>query len=102
MNFLRIKQILKTLAECWKEIPKTIITHMRKETFKNILTNTVLSNLSGTVIELTPQTAEQHSKKKKSTIQHVKKELAQGKYTQNQVFCCRLHEGKNAVVPKET
>jgi len=39
--------MLKTLAEHWKKNPKTVITHMRKETFKNILTDTMPSNLSG-------------------------------------------------------
>lgn len=39
--------MLKTLAEHWKKIPKTIITHMKKKTFKNILTDTMASNVSG-------------------------------------------------------
>lgn len=42
--------MLKTLAEHWKKIPKTIITRMRKEIFKNILTDTMLSNLSGNTV----------------------------------------------------
>lgn len=58
--------MLKTLAELWKKIPKTIITHMRKEIFKNILTDTMLSNLSGNTVRSNRQLNSIQNKKKKS------------------------------------